>query len=260
MFFSAGGGVQKLNGVSAYFACSVDNHFFYQTCIGDLFKQLLESPPPTCTERIPFSGVLFHHHDMWVNPYKLVDAAQFDRSKMWFPERGLPNDNPQKAGTFCASGAELAADCGWGWCNVNASYPGQPSEQWQALRALERLQLAHWPPGRICRMHSDIFYVPVRFMAGVSRIAWAFNTTFHVCWRVCALRAAHVPHPQEVAVPTILHIALWEAEQRDAFQHTLCNGSCCEPAGAELLNYNCAHRLNLSNRTVREQVVLALLP
>ena len=223
----------------------MNNHFYYQTCIGDLFTKLLAPPPAACNHVVHFSGVLFHHHDMWVNPAKLLDPQQYDRNLLWIPERGLPNQHPEEAATFCASGEELARDCGWGWCMVNMSFPGQISEKEQALRALALVQpgLSQWPAGRVCRMHSDIFYVPVRFMAEVGRVAWAFNTTFH-----------------EVAIPTILHIALWEGEAREAFQHTHCNGSCCDRAGDDLANYTCAHRLDLTNRTVREKVVLTLLP
>ena len=164
---------------------------------------------------------------------------------MWFPERGLPNQQAAKAGTFCASGAELAADCGWGWCDKNVSGPGQPSVQEMGLAALATLaaNLTQWPVGRLCRGHSDIFYVPTRFMASFARFAPALRAVFH-----------------EAAVPTLLHLVLWEANARDQFEFTHCNGSCCDRAGDDLGNYTCAHRLDLTNRTVVQNVVLALLP
>ena len=52
------------NGVSWYYTCDVSNHFFYHPCIGALFLKLLAQPPAECNDRVPFSGVLFHHNDM----------------------------------------------------------------------------------------------------------------------------------------------------------------------------------------------------
>jgi hypothetical protein len=228
-------------GVDWSYECSVDNHFFYTPCLGDFFDALFREPPQWCTERIPFSGVLFHHNDMWVNPVKLL---AFPRDKVWLAERGLPNNNPSKINLTCLSGPELAADCGWGWCDKNRDYPGQLSIQEEGLIELQALQanLTRWPPGQLCRGHADIWYIPTRFMQSFARISSVFKRTFHEC-----------------AVPTAIQIALTEAGASDQFQHLSCNGSCCDRAGMALGEYNCAHRLDLLNETVRELVATTLV-
>lgn len=242
------------NGVSSYFGCAVRGqvNFIYQICLTQLFETLLKPTPGWCDRRVPISGVLHAHNDMWVNPHRML-APPFDRSNMWFSEYGLPgNEAPLRVGGmartphFCAQGPELEADCVWGWCTKERDYPGQPSMKEEGLAALAALAanpgLLHWPAGRLCRGHSDIFYIPARFMAGFVKYAPAFNATFH-----------------EVAVPTIIQLVMTEAGLPNAYTHTQCEGSCCERAGDDLRAYNCAHRLDLRNRTVREGMVLALL-
>lgn len=102
---------------------------------------------------------------------------------------------------------------------------------------------AVWPEGHLCRGHADIFYVPARFFRAFAQIAPFFETSNH-----------------EIAVHTILEMsAALAGLGPDAFIDTACNGSCCEDAGPDLAAYNCAHRLDLTNETVRQSVVLTLL-
>jgi len=194
---------------------------------------------------------------MWVNPYRMLNASgPFVRTSAWFPEMGLPGNSVPadvehgrdmgRTRHTCLEGDALKADCEWGWCDKDRDFKGQLSMQEEGLVALAALsasgQLHAWPPGRLCRGHSDIFYLPHRYFSTFGRLVQAFNRTFH-----------------EVAVPTIIQMCLWEEGTRDAFVHTQCDGSCCERAGDDLLSYNCAHRLDLRNRTVRELVINALL-
>ena len=170
---------------------------------------------------------------------------------MGLPGNSVPADvehgrNMGRTRHTCLEGDALAADCEWGWCDRDRDFKGQLSMKEEGLLALAALDragaLGAWPAGRLCRGHSDIFYLPHRHFGTFGRLAPPFNATFH-----------------EVAVPTLIQMCLWLANARDAFVHTQCDGSCCERAGDDLADYNCAHRLELRNRTVRELVIFALM-
>jgi len=197
-----------------------------------------------------------HARLQWVNPLRLLNTTNFPRDSAWFPEMGLPGNTVEpdlahgrdmgRTRHTCLEGAALEGDCEWGWCSKDRDFKGQPSMKEEGLTALAELgragALGSWPPGRLCRGHSDIFYLPHRHFATFGRLAPSFATTFH-----------------EVAVPTLIQMCLWQADARTAFAHTQCDGSCCERAGDNLADYNCAHRLELRNRTVRELVIFALM-
>lgn len=216
-------------------------------CLAGLFGALLGPPPADCNHRVPFSGVLYHHLDMWVNPQLLL-APPFDRQRSWFPLRGLPHPDASKRGHFCASGPALEDDCGWGWCDPrawerNGSMKATALWDVHTVRAALPDLAAVWPEGRLCRGHADIFYTPVRLMGNFLRIAPFFETSNH-----------------EISVHTILEMAAaLSGFGHDAFVDTNCSGSCCENAGLDLASYTCAHRLDLTSAVMRQRVTLTLL-
>jgi len=135
-----------------------------------------------CTSRIPVSGFLLHHFDAWVNPHLLRDM---DRRLIWLNENGIWGLTD-----FCGQGAELENDTAWHW-GYTAKREGIVSVQ----EAMNHGLLKKWPPGRMCRGHADIYYVPTRFMPTFASVAPYFYNSFH-----------------EAGVPTLLHISMAEAD------------------------------------------------
>ena len=249
-------------GVSDFVDCTQANPQVYVWCFGLFLKNLsagrLNADRP-CTVDVPVSGVLYHHFDMWVNPFVNRGTRSLNHANVWFAGHGMSGD------MVCKSGEALLQD-GWHWW-----YDSRAT----GARALERIRAAAetghalacrimdvWPSGQLCRGHADIYYVPARYFEDVAQLAAWFHDVHHeAAWATMLHMVAGKTEatPWGVTEDTACCDPRWDIpnfEQLDCFYR----GDWNVTTSRDLLMRQCGHRLLLQDPMQRMRLAEALLP